>query len=150
MKEYEINNNTVALIFENNGCRVYENGKDFFINMLPNEIIKHSCEYFGSSYKGRVDGTRYMTGITHKSPIIIEESMEIIFFPVSSPRLNECSWIRSKYIKSYKNVDKSCLLTTFNDENIILNCSTEIINNQILRSCRLESVLRYKKCKFSF
>ena len=147
MNMYEINRNTIALIYENNKTIVYEKDNIFEINKIPNEIIKYSCEYFGCSFKGRVEGTKYLTGITHKSPIIIEESDEIIFFPLSSPRQFNCSWIRSKYIKNYyknKNCNK-CVIELCNDKKIELNCSYETINNQILRSSRLESIIRYRK-----
>lgn len=145
MENYEINNNTIALIYEKEKTIVYEINNKFIVNKTPNQIIKYSCEYFGSSYKGRVEGTKKMTGITHKSPIIIEESNEIIFFPLSSPRNVECSWLRNKYINNYKKIDNGCVLSVINGINIDLNCSYEIINNQILRSSRLESVIRYRK-----
>ena len=145
MENYEINENTIALIFENYKTIVYEKDKKFVVNKLPNEIVKYSCEFFGSSFKGRLDGTKYLTGLTHKPPIIIEESNEIIFFPLSSPRLSSCSWIRNKYINSYFKKEKGCTILLFNGNKLDLNCSYEIINNQILRSSRLESVIRYRK-----
>ncbi|MBR5662102.1 MAG: competence protein ComK [Bacilli bacterium] len=147
MLNYEINNNTIALIYDSNKTIVYEKNNKFILdNVLPNKIIKYSCEYFGSSYDGRVKGTNKLTGITHKVPIIIEESNEIIFFPTTSSRLNECSWIRNKYIKSYRKMPENKVEIEFIDNNkIYLNCSYETINNQILRSSRLESIIRYRK-----
>ena len=147
MLDYEINNNTIALIYNDNKTIVYEKNNRFILDdVLPNKIIKYSCEYFGSSYDGRVRGTNKLTGITHKVPIIIEESNEIIFFPTTSSRLNECSWIRNKYIKNYKKLpDNKVELELIDNNKICLNCSYETINNQILRSSRLESIIRYRK-----
>jgi len=143
---YEINNNTIALIFNNDKTNVYEVDKEIVINNIPNNIIKFSCEYFGSSYEGRVKGTNSITGLTHKVPIIIEETNDIIFFPTSSSRLRDCSWLRSKYIKKYEKYTGNMVkITTINDKEIIVNCSYETINNQILRSSRLESIIRYRK-----
>ena len=146
MENYEINDNTIALIFNNYKTLVYEKERSFIINKLPNEIIKYSCEYFGSSFKGRLEGTKFLTGLTHKPPIIIEESKEIIFFPLSSPRLNTCSWIRNKYVDKYEKLVDGCNILLLNGMILKLNCSYEIINNQILRSSRLESIIRYRKC----
>lgn len=147
MLNYEINNNTIALIYDRDKTIVYEKNNKFILDsVLPNNIIKYSCEYFGSSYQGRVKGTNILTGITHKVPIIIEESNEIIFFPTTSSRLNECSWIRNKYVKSYKKIPNNRVELEFIDNNKIdINCSYETINNQVLRSSRLESILRYRK-----
>ena len=65
-------------------------------------IIKRSCEYFGSSYNGRHEGTKKLIGISHKAPIIIEESKNLIYFPTSSPRLLDCVWIGLNNIKDYE------------------------------------------------
>lgn len=147
MINYEINLDTIALIYDDNNTVVYEKNRNFVINnVIPNKVIKYSCEYFGSSFEGRVKGTNRLTGLTHKVPIIIEETNEIIFFPTSSSRLNECSWVRNKYIKNYKKViDNKVELELINNSKITINCSYETINNQILRSSRLESILRYRK-----
>ena len=146
MDNYEINNNTIALIFNDYKTYIYEVDNFIVINKIPNNLIKYSCEYFGSSLKGRIEGTKYITGITHKSPIIIEETNEIVFFPTSSPRLDSCSWIRNKYVIKYEKIDsKSCYLYLINGRKIKINCSYETIDNQIMRSSRLESVIRYRK-----
>lgn len=147
MKNYEINKNTMALIYSNDNTIVYEIENRFTINnILPNKIVKYSCEYFGSSYDGRIKGTINLTGITHKVPIIIEESNEVIFFPTSSSRLNNCSWIRNKYIKKYEKITENKAKITFIDDQVLVtSCSYEILNNQVLRSSRLESVIRYRK-----
>lgn len=145
MNNYEINDNTIALIFNDFKTIVYEKERSFIINKIPTDVIKYSCEYFGSSYKGRVEGTKKLTGLTHKPPIIIEESKEIIFFPINSPRLYNCSWIRNKYIYNYVGTSYGCKILLINGMEIELDCSYEIINNQILRSSRLESVIRYRK-----
>lgn len=147
MINYEINLDTIALIYENNNTVVYEKNRNFVINnVIPNKVIKYSCEYFGSSFDGRVKGTNRLTGITHKVPIIVEETHEVIFFPTSSSRLNDCSWVRNKYIKNYRKlIDNKVELELINNSKITINCSYETINNQILRSSRLESILRYRK-----
>ena len=147
MINYEINLDTIALIYDDNNTVVYEKNRNFVINnVIPNKVIKYSCEYFGSSFEGRVKGTNRLTGLTHKVPIIIEETNEVIFFPTSSSRLNDCSWVRNKYIKNYKKViDNKVELELINNSKITINCSYETINNQILRSSRLESILRYRK-----
>ena len=146
MKEsYEINNSTLALIALDNKTKVIEEEREFFIDKTPSNILEESCEYFGSSYLGRKIGTKNLIGITHKSPIIIEESREIIFFPTSSPRLNNCSWISLNNIKNFiKNNDKTKIIFD-NQKEIIVDVSFGIMENQILRASLLESTLRKRK-----
>ncbi|HJJ16802.1 MAG TPA: competence protein ComK [Bacilli bacterium] len=146
MKEsYEINNSTLALIALDNKTKVIEEEREFFIDKTPSNILEESCEYFGSSYLGRKIGTKNLIGITHKSPIIIEESREIIFFPTSSPRLNNCSWISLNNIKNFiKNNEKTKIIFE-NQKEIIVDVSFGIMENQILRASLLESTLRKRK-----
>ena len=140
MKEsYEINNSTLALIALDNKTKVIEEEREFFIDKTPSNILEESC------YLGRKIGTKNLIGITHKSPIIIEESREIIFFPTSSPRLNNCSWISLNNIKNFiKNNEKTKIIFD-NQKEIIVDVSFGIMENQILRASLLESTLRKRK-----
>lgn len=146
MNDYEINCETLALIDHKNKTIVYEKNNTFSVNKKPNEIMEESCEYFGSSLIGRQKGTTKLIGITHKAPVIVEEENELIFFPTSSPRLKDCSWISVKNIKNYYRNNNKTVTIEYNDGNkILLNISYGIIDNQILRSARLETMLRNRK-----
>ena len=90
MKEYEINSATLAIIpIDNEKSIVYEETEEYIIEKSSNSIIKENCEFYGSSYEGRCIGTKALTGIKTKYPIIIEESRQIIFFPTSSSRTKQ-------------------------------------------------------------
>ena len=143
MISYEINRNTMALIpISGNQTKIIERDKVFILNINVMDIIKNSCEYFGSSYLGRKEGTKKLTGITHKSPIIIEESNNLIYFPTESPRLNSCSWISFNNIKKCINNNGKSTIIFDNDKVLDLNISFNSLDNQVLRSSKLESILR--------
>ena len=104
--------------------------------------MEHSCEYFGSSYEGRKDGTRKLLGITHKSPIIVEESRKMIFFPTISPEKEDCIWINLEKIENYYRLDKQLSAIKFKNGDILeLNISFGSLSNQILRASRLKYIL---------
>lgn len=109
------------------------------------KIIENSCEYFGSSYLGRHKGTENLTGINYKSPIIIEETKNIIFFPTISPREKDCSWLSLFYIKNYYNIERKTKVLFDNNENYIFDISYGSFDNQYLRATKLESILRKRK-----
>ena len=97
LDRYEINPSTIALIaVGTNETKVLEEDRVFVIKKSSTDIINHSCKYFGSSLLGRKEGTKALTGVSYKAPIIIEETQSIIFFPTSSPRFDNCSWINLK------------------------------------------------------
>lgn len=147
MKQYEINNKTVALYGMANKTRIYEDDCSFIVDKPVNEIMEDSCSYFGSSLKGRKQGTANLIGVSYKAPIIVEESNNIIFFPTKSSKINSCSWIRlSKILRYYRRNDK--LIIEFqNGDRIPFNTTYSIINNQVLRATRLEAVLNNRKLK---
>lgn len=145
MNSYEINEETLALISDNDKTIVYEKDNSFIVNKTTNLIVEESCQYFGCTFDGRKKGTTLLTGITHKVPIIIEESKNMIFFPTSSPRLHNTDWISLNNLnRYYKNNDKQ-VIEFKNKTTIELNISYGILDNQILRATRLESVLRDRK-----
>ncbi len=143
MINYEINANTLALISMNDKTKVYEKDRSFIVNKNANKIIEDSCSFFGSSLSGRKKGTENMIGVRYKSPIIIEESRNIIFFPTCSPKMDDCSWIGLNNIDYYYSKLNNLVMIRFNTgQEIPIKASYGVIDNQILRSTRLESVLR--------
>ena len=140
---YEVNCNTLALIpISNNETKIIENNNTFNIKQSVFDIIKYSCEFFGSTYIGRKEGTKLLIGVTHKSPIIIEESKGIIFFPTKSPRLGDCTWISLNNIKKYVRNNKKTIIYFNNNKNIKIDISYGSFDNQFLRATKLEYVLR--------
>ena len=145
MKEYEINEDTLALISLDDKTKVFENTKTFLVEKNVFKIMEDSCEYFGSSLSGRQKGTEKLIGVSYKAPIIIEESRNIIFFPTNSPRDKSCNWISLNNLERYYTKNKKIVLEFKNKQKIMLNMSFGIIDNQILRATRLEAVLRGRK-----
>ena len=150
MKDYEISRETLAIMpYGNNSSIVYEKDCNFVVNETPNSIMDDSCRYYGSSIQGRQKGTTNLTGISYKAPIIINVEGNIIFFPTPSPRLKKCCWISLNNIESYYYdlEKKTCIIIFDNQEKIELDMSYCILNNQILKSHRLESVINKRKVK---
>lgn len=142
MKDYEINVNTSAIIaISDNTSLVYEDTNKFIIECNSTKIIDKNCRFFGSTLEGRKKGTERILGITHKVPIIMEESKNIIFLPTSSTRIKQCDWINLNNIDSYINIDGLTKIVLKNKITIELKISYNSFNNQILRAYRLDSVL---------
>lgn len=146
MDNYEINSLTLVILsIDEKKSKVIEIDNTYVVNKSVSEIIDHSCKYFGSSYNGRHEGTKNMIGIKYKTPILIEESKNIIFFPTCSTRLYECMWISLNNIKNYSKYKKNSKILFKNDYELILNISYGSLENQILRSTMLDSILRNHK-----
>ena len=145
MDKYLINENTILLMSYNDKTKVLENNISYLINLKIIDIIDESCKYYGSSYKGRVSASNYLLGISYKVPIILSEYNEIIMFPTSSQRDKNCIWINYSYVKNFYSLNNKVIIEFKNSKKIELDISKSVINNQILKSSRLESILKSKK-----
>ena len=145
MDSYEINKDTVALVPKDKQTIVYEVDKSFVVNKPTLKIMEESCESFGSSLGGRQVGTTSLVGFTHKVPVVVEESFDLIFFPTLSPRNQDCTWLSYSHIfKPCKLKDKT-ILELKNGKKIVVDVSIAIIDNQLYRCSRLKDVLNYRK-----
>ncbi len=146
MNNYEINENTLAVVSVNEKeSMIIEKNKQYCVTKSGYDIMDDSCQYFGSSYQGRVAGSKAILNAKYKLPIIVEDSRNLIFFPTESPELVSCSWISLKDVKEVlENGDKTIVLFK-NGYELDIDISKFSIENQILRASRLEYILRNRK-----
>ncbi|RAK19513.1 competence protein ComK [Anoxybacillus vitaminiphilus] len=146
LDEFIVSRYTIAVLpYHHSGFRyskVIEEDGEYIVKMKPIEIIKQSCHYYGSSLKGRKDGTREIIGVTHKAPIAIEPLNEIYFFPTTSPNDPRCVWLSHFHVFKYEPMqgEKTCVY--FNHEkSIYLDVSYHSFVNQLYRTAQLRTKL---------
>ncbi|MGD6801534.1 transcriptional regulator [Rossellomorea vietnamensis] len=142
IEEYEINPYTMLIMPIEYGTRTYteihEGNETLVSPFKPFEIIKKSCEFFGSSYQGRKDGTKRLTGITHKAPIIVDPHSSIYLFPTTSPAKSECIWISHDHVLSYTKLNSKEISVTFrNRRSFTLPMSFASFEAQMMRTAML-------------
>lgn len=146
---YEINEGTLAVMPDTSDSRkskILEDRKEYIVDTKPYEVMDYSCKYFGSSYEGRKEGTKAVLDINYKVPIIVENSMNLIFFPTNSPNSDDCMWISLKNIKNIMDYDFNSTKIIFNnDVEITIPISKRTIENQIFRASRLDLIMRNRK-----
>lgn len=137
-KDYIINNETVVMMsVDNCRCKIYELENEFEVNTTIKKIINLSCKYFGSSFEGRLEGSKFYLNYDYKLPIIIDEHRDIIVFPLKSYNSSNNYIIFPNKIKSYKKTNNGILITTINDKKIEIKDSFGIFDNQYLKSQKL-------------
>ena len=146
LDDYEINIDTIALVpLDKDISKVYEREEEYIVNKNVNKIIDNNCKYYGSSYRGRCEGTKALTGIKSKCPIIIEESRNLIFFPTGSVRENNNCWLALNHIKNYNSNIFGSDVTFKNNKKISLDISLYSLDNQYYRATMLKSKLIDRK-----
>ncbi|WP_080847414.1 competence protein ComK [Cytobacillus gottheilii] len=144
--EYEINPNTMIIRPIPYGSKIYSHIIELDDEMTspfkPLDIIKEGCRFFGSSYEGRREGTKQLTGYTHKLPITIDSTNYLYFFPTSSATKNGCTWISAEHIYSHKRTEDGETEITFKNQlSLRLPVSYNTFRNQIMRTAVLKTTL---------
>ena len=141
-EDYIINNETVVVMSVGNSCcKVYEVDDSFEVNMSLKKIIELSCNYFGSSFNGRLEGSRFHLGYNYKLPIIIDETRDIIAFPTRSYRDLNNYFLCLKQIKDYEKVNNNIAIYLKNGKSIEIEDSFGIFENQYLKAQKLKMKL---------
>ena len=143
MKNYEINDDTYAVIGKNlYKSKVIEKYNDYDVDKDAYSVMDESCEYYGSSYKGRLKSSKSILDCSYKLPIVVEESSFLIFFPIKSSLEEDCVWINVNKIKKIEKRDNKTNIIFENNKEMLVDASKMSIDNQIMRSTKLESLLR--------
>ncbi|MFD2760645.1 competence protein ComK [Lentibacillus juripiscarius] len=121
---------------------VLEEQETFTVRDSPSKIIEDACKFFGSSLKGRQDGTRGICGITHKAPISIDPSCGMYFFPTASPSNPKCSWIAHSHVEQVnKGPYRQTEVIFKNGRTILLDVSFGSMLNQVQRTAQYRYLL---------
>ncbi|QOR67464.1 competence protein ComK [Cytobacillus suaedae] len=146
LKDYEVNRKTMSIlpvtIKNRKFSKVMETDGEYLVAMKPTDIVERSCRYFGSSLKGRQEGTRELMGVTHKAPIIVEATSMIYLFPTASPTKSDCAWISHSYVVKHSSDGSEKTVVTFsNDKSILLPISEGSFENQLYRTSHLRTIM---------
>ena len=146
---YEVSKGTLAIVPNNEeSSLVYEDEERYIIKERPFKIMEDSCKYFGSSYNGRKESAKSILGAEYKVPIVLEESSNLVVFPTTSPRAEDCAWISLKHVKRIKRIDSTSTKIIFNnDREIIVPVSFRSVENQLSRASRLDLIMRNRKIR---
>ena len=143
---YEIGVQTLAVIgMPQKKAKIVELEKQFVINDSAYTVMDHSCNYYGSSYAGREEGCKKILGFVRKSPIIVEETRDIIFFPTHSPRRKDCVFLSLDNIVSIEGNEKSSRIVFKNGVIVKVPRSKYSIENQMARAIKLKYLISERK-----
>ncbi|WP_341457197.1 competence protein ComK [Oceanobacillus zhaokaii] len=144
---YEVRPLTMAIVAEKNQkgepiTRVLEEEIEYVVDFPPSKVVDYACKFFGSSLRGRQEGTLDICGITHKAPISIDPLSGMYFFPTTSPKNLRCSWIAHSHIDQINKTGENDTEFIFkNGKRIILRVSYGSMLNQLQRTAQYRFLL---------
>lgn len=136
---YEIDLSTLMLIGMNDeSTKIITVDNEFVVNESCKKIVDNSCRYFGSSLTDRIKATNRLVNMASKTPIVIEDTRNIIFFPLKSTREKNNIWISFNQLTKYTKDGNNTILKFKNNKEITIKFSYYIIDNQVTRSLILD------------
>ena len=139
--KYIIDEDMYFLIKKEKRVEVVTKNQNYEFMVTFDTFINESCKYYGSSYEGRKNGSRYLLSLTSKLPIILNEKKNLVLFPISSDRSKNNIWFLYNNILSYKKVKNYVEVTFKNKEKMIFLISYYIFRNQMLKCSQLLTIL---------
>lgn len=144
---YDIHPGTMALLpyydsYANLQTIAVEENGHFLVLLPPKKVIDDSCHYYGSSYKGRLEGVKRVMGISKKAPIAVSAELGIFFFPLESPSNVSCVWLSHSHIEGVKDSDNQQALILFtNGHTVLVSYPRKQIDTKILRTAQFRHLL---------
>ena len=143
---YEIDLSTLMLIgIDENKTKIITFDNEFIVDLSTKKIIDNSCKFFGSNLSDRVKMTSRLINISSKTPIIIEETRNIIFFPLKSVREKNNIWISYNNLLKYVKKDENTVFYFKNNKMVNISFSYYIIDNQVTRSLILDYEIKKRR-----
>ena len=140
--KYEITDETVALIpIDSSTTKIIELEKEYVISQSAFNIMEENCEYYGSTYDGRVKSAKKILNFSYKIPVLVEETEKIIFFPTKSTTDSSCCWINYSQVTERKKNGKKIKVQFKNGREEDFDISKLSFENQLLRANMLNSML---------
>jgi len=145
VKEYEANPYTMAFLPLKVESKLHsiviETEREMIVPVKPMDLVNRSCQYFGSSFKGRKEGTRELMGITHKPPIIVDPVNEIFLFPTASPSNEVCAWLSHSHILRHYTSGTMTYVEFKNKKRISIDISKGSFENQLYHTAQLRTII---------
>ena len=143
---YEIDLSTLMLIgIDDESTKVVTFDNEFIVKQSCRKIVDNSCRYFGCSLVEKVKATNRIASMSSKTPIIIEDTRNIIFFPLKSVREKNNIWISFNNLSNYSKDNDKTILKFKNGKTIAINFSYYIIDNQVTRSLILDYEIKVRR-----
>lgn len=110
--------------------------------MGPTALIDFNFQYYGSSLRGAGDGAKMIIGKGRMYPVVVNEKLDLYWFPSKSPLREDCIWLALHHIKDYIDVgEKRTKIIFSNGSTITIDMSRTSFDNKVQRAYKLKGKL---------
>lgn len=145
MKNYLIDNDTIALLKKRDKTIIYTLDDQKIFNTNYKFILEYNCNYYGSSLDGRKKSAKSILNVKYRVPIIVDELHNIILLQLNSSRDKECLFLVANKILDMEEKNNQLKITCINKQEFYVNLSKRSLEKMLLQSFKLNNTLKSRK-----
>ena len=145
MKNYLIDNDTIALLKKRDKTIIYTLDDQKIFNTNYKFILEYNCNYYGSSLDGRKKSAKSILNVKYRVPIIVDELHNIILLQLNSSRDKECLFLVANKILDMEEENNQLKITCINKQEFYVNLSKKSLEKMLLQSFKLNNTLKSRK-----
>ena len=145
MKNYIINDQTIAILKNNKETIIYDVENTKVINKNIKTILETNCLLHGSNLEGRLKSIKKILKIKYKVPILISSAENIILLQMNCIRNQECLFIVANKIIDYEETSKNLIIKCINNYQFEVNISKYSFEKMLINTIKLNNYLKWSK-----
>ena len=144
VKDFVVRQETMLFLpnfdqFGNLSTIVMETDLEFFVEKSPKTLMDACLRYYGSSLRGASDGAKSILGNVNMCPVLMNEKLELYWFPTKSPDKEDCVWFALHHVKCYEKAGlKETKVTLSNGVTVIVDVSLYTFKKKIRLAYQLK------------
>lgn len=145
MENYLISNKTIAVIKNKRKTIIINVDKVVVINKSVKNILEYNCNYYGSSFDGRIKCAKDILNIKYKIPIVIDDKNNIVLISLNSPRDSSNVYLVTNKILNYEIINNNLRVFCLNNVNFKVKLSKNVFEKLLLNSIKIINTLNWRK-----
>lgn len=145
MENYLISNKTIAVIKNKRKTIIINVDKVVVINKSVKNILEYNCNYYGSSFDGRIKCAKDILNIKYKIPIVIDDKNNIVLISLNSPRNSSNVYLVTNKILNYEIINNNLRVFCLNNVNFKIKLSKNVFEKLLLNSIKIINTLNWRK-----
>lgn len=145
MENYLVSNKTIAVIKNKRKTIIINVDKVVVINKSIKNILEYNCNYYGSSFDGRIKCAKDILNIKYKIPIVIDDKNNIVLISLNSPRNSSNVYLVTNKILNYEIINNNLRVFCLNNVNFKVKLSKNVFEKLLLNSIKIINTLNWRK-----
>lgn len=141
---------TMALIpqYTNTGhlhCTVVGMFGENTVEENPLNVLNESCEYYGSSFDGRLKAAQQILEGKKNLPIMVSITLEYCMIPLASPMKKDTAWVSYRHIERIIPKGPNSIIIFSNHIKLEVNITKDVLEDRMNKAARLISTYHFRQ-----